>query len=188
MQIVEADRPSPFAASLAFGFVMDWLYGDDTPRAERRAALLSVDRALLDEVMGTEGGAADDDTLRAMQEILAERRGTAPSRRARTADELAHLLDRAGDLTPEELRARVAEPDEWRRGDPVVALLGSTRALAIPFPSPSGSEWRIVLTETYPRYAAALGVEAVSRVRVDAELSERDAADVLPQVLRVPGM
>ncbi|HXL87098.1 MAG TPA: DEAD/DEAH box helicase, partial [Gemmatimonadaceae bacterium] len=45
---VNTDAPSPFAASLQFGFVMDWLYGDDTPRAEQRAALLSLDRALLD--------------------------------------------------------------------------------------------------------------------------------------------
>jgi hypothetical protein len=34
---------------------MDWLYVDDTPRAEQRAAHLSLDRALLDEVMGSEG-------------------------------------------------------------------------------------------------------------------------------------
>src|SRR5690349_9271191 len=38
VRVVEVDRPSPFAASLMFGFVMDWLYVDDTPRAEQRAA------------------------------------------------------------------------------------------------------------------------------------------------------
>ncbi len=52
------EMPSPFAASLQFGFVMDWMYADDAPRAEQRAALLSLDRALLDELMGGEG--ADD--------------------------------------------------------------------------------------------------------------------------------
>ncbi|HYU51943.1 MAG TPA: helicase-related protein, partial [Gemmatimonadaceae bacterium] len=93
---VQTDAPSPFAASLQFGFVMDWLYGDDTPRAEQRAALLSIDRSLLDEVMGGEG--SDDITREAIDQTLAERRGTAPGRRARTEDELAHLLDRAGDL------------------------------------------------------------------------------------------
>ncbi len=45
IHFVQTDVPSPFAASLQFGFVMDWLYGDDTPRAEQRAALLSLDRA-----------------------------------------------------------------------------------------------------------------------------------------------
>ena len=44
MRTVETDRASPFAASLQFGFVMDWLYGDDTPRAERQAALQAVGR------------------------------------------------------------------------------------------------------------------------------------------------
>ena len=98
--------PSPFAQSLQFGFVIDWMYGDDAPRAEQRAALLSLDRALLDELMGGEG--ADDATLAVLSELLARRRGTAPGRQARDADELALLLDRAGDLTRAELEARVA--------------------------------------------------------------------------------
>ena len=37
------------------------MYADDTPRAEARAALLSLDRALLDELMGGQG--ADETTL-----------------------------------------------------------------------------------------------------------------------------
>ena len=108
---MQTDAPSPFAASLQFGFVMDWLYGDDTPRAEQRAALLSIDRSLLDEVMGGEG--SDDITLEAIEQTLAERRGTAPGRRARTDDELAHLLDRAGDLTRDEVA--IANRDGRRR-------------------------------------------------------------------------
>src|SRR5439155_2131643 len=39
---VQTEVPSPFAASLQFGFVMDWMYADDTPRAEQRAAMLSL--------------------------------------------------------------------------------------------------------------------------------------------------
>ena len=91
--------PSPFAASLQFGFVMDWLYGDDTPRAEQRAALLSLDRALLDEVMGSEG--ADPETTEAIDEVLAIRRGTAREparaerRRARGARSTAPATSRS---------------------------------------------------------------------------------------------
>ena len=102
MHDAATDIPSPFASSLQFGFVMDWMYADDTPRAEQRAAMLSLDRALLDELLG--GAAADDATLAVLEELLAIRRGTAPGRRARTADELAILLDRAGDLTLAELQ------------------------------------------------------------------------------------
>ena len=36
VRVVETDRPSPFAAGLQFGFVMDWLYADDTPTGGTR--------------------------------------------------------------------------------------------------------------------------------------------------------
>jgi ATP-dependent Lhr-like helicase len=111
LHVAATELPSPFGASLLFGFVIDHMYGDDTPRAEQRAALLSLDRALLDELMGGEG--ADDATLAVLHELLARRRGTAPGRQARDAEELAVLLDRAGDLTHAELAARVAPSLEW---------------------------------------------------------------------------
>src|SRR5687767_1236500 len=137
---VQTDVPSPFAASLQFGFVMDWLYGDDTPRAEQRAALLSLDRSLLDEVMGGDG--SDDITLEAIEQTLSERRGTAPGRRARTDDELAHLLDRAGDLNGEEVRARIATTKEGVRGDPFAELLANRRVIAIQLGSEEAKDWR----------------------------------------------
>ena len=184
IRTVETERASPFAASLQFGFVMDWLYGDDTPRAERQAALLSIDRGLLDEVMGTEG--ADEGTLEAIEQLLAERRGTAEGRKARTADELAVLLDRAGDLSVEELRARVADADGWLgANDPLAELLDAGRAFGIPFGLDDGSvEWRVVLTESIGRYAAARAPETLSRVRATSTLVEHDAEDVIPAAMR----
>src|SRR5687768_9049656 len=117
LRSAETEVPSPFAQSLQFGFVIDWMYADDAPRAEQRAALLSLDRALLDELMGAEG--ADAETLVVLDMLLARRRGTAPGRRARDVDELAVLLDRAGDLGLDELAERVAGEDEGRRSDPI---------------------------------------------------------------------
>ncbi|MEP6690836.1 MAG: DEAD/DEAH box helicase [Gemmatimonadaceae bacterium] len=187
-RIVETERASPFASSLQFSFVIDWLYGDDTPRAERRAAMLSLDRAMLDEVMGKEG--ADDDTAAAMTELVAERRGTAAGRRARSADELAQLLDRAGDITMNELRERVSPPIEWTRGDPAAELLGALRAVAIPFDVAAGAasarEWRVILTESYPRYAAAMGAPSLARVLAGESLDERDASGVVPAAMLAP--
>src|SRR5262249_21395749 len=107
LRSVTTQLPSPFAASLQFGFKMDWLYADDAPRADQRAALRSLDRALLDEWMGAEG--ADEPTLAMLDAIIARRRGTAPGSRARTADELAVLIDRASDLTVEEIRERIED-------------------------------------------------------------------------------
>ncbi|HEU4565329.1 MAG TPA: helicase-related protein, partial [Gemmatimonadaceae bacterium] len=183
VRVVETETPSPFAASLQFGFVMDWLYADDTPRAERQAALLSIDRGLLDEVMGAE---PDEETLRAMEELLAERRGTAPGRRARSADELAHLLDWAGDLSPEELRARVAPEEEWRGEDPMAALLDAGRAVGVGFPN----AWRIIPTESYPRYRAAYASDPAfgARVLAGRALEERAAAEAVPEPLRAPSV
>jgi ATP-dependent Lhr-like helicase len=182
IRTVETQIPSPFATSLQFGFVMDHMYGDDTPRAEQRVALLSLDRVLLDELMGGEG--ADDTTLAMLEELLARRRGTAPTRQARDADELALLVDRAGDLTRGELEARIAPAAEWRRGDPLSTLLASGRLFEVGMPAGSGVEPRFILVDSYPRYVAAFGDDTLALVRAGAELVPRAAAEVVPAVLR----
>ena len=182
IRTVETQSPSPFAASLQFGFVIDHMYGDDTPRAEQRAALLSLDRVLLDELMGGEG--ADDTTLAVLDELLARRRGTAPGRQARDADELAILVDRAGDLTRAELEARVAPSAEWRRGEPLFGLLASGRLIEVSPSATPEAEPRFILVDAYPRYVAAFGVDAMNTVRAGTDLSSRAAADVVPAVLR----
>ena len=179
---VHTDVPSPFAASLQFGFVMDWLYGDDTPRAEQRAALLSIDRSLLDEVMGGEG--SDDITREAIEQTLSERRGTAIGRRARTEDELAHLLDRAGDLTAEELQARIASEEEGRRGDPFSKLLETGRIVGIQLGPESTRDWRLILTETFSRYVSAFGIAQLATVKAGRHLSEQPTETAIPDVLR----
>jgi ATP-dependent Lhr-like helicase len=195
---VETDLPSPFAASLQFGFVQDWLYADDAPRAEQRAALLSLDRALLDELLGGEG--ADASTLAVLESMLARRRGTAPGTRARTADELAALIDRAGDLSTGEVAERVASLDEGRRGDPFMELLERRRAIAIDVPTGTGAPARrVILTENYARYAAAFPSSVIpvhspvipseardlQFVHAGATLDRHPAADVIPAALRV---
>ncbi len=184
IRTVQMQIPSPFAASLQFGFVMDHMYGDDAPRAEQRAALLSLDRVLLDELMGGEG--ADDTTLVVLDELLARKRGTAAGRQARDADELAVLVDRAGDLTREELVARVAPPEEWRRGEPLSTLIASGRLVQIGIPGGSGLEPRFILVDSYARYAAAFGSAALAEVRAGEGLELRVAANVIPAVLLEP--
>src|SRR5207237_99704 len=51
---VETARPSPFASSLAFAYVANFLYEGDAPLAERRAQALTLDRDLLAELLGAE--------------------------------------------------------------------------------------------------------------------------------------
>ena len=173
IHVAPTELPSPFAVSLQFGFVMDHMYGDDTPRAEQRAALLSLDRALLDELMGGEG--ADDATIAVLNELLDRRRGTATGRQARDAEELALLVDRAGDVTRAELEARVAPSTEWRRGDPLATLLDSGRLVAAQIPARDGMHDRFILIDDVPRYVAAFGPGVVVSVAAEPALTERAA-------------
>ncbi|MEX2152957.1 MAG: DEAD/DEAH box helicase, partial [Gemmatimonadaceae bacterium] len=156
IRVVQTEVPSPMAHALQFGFVMDWMYADDTPRAERAAALLSLDTALLEDLLGTPGE-LEENLSTALRELLSRRRGTEPDRRARTADELAILLDRAGDLTLAELRERVT--NQAATGEPVQDLLASGRVaeIAIPTSTGGGIERRFVLVESLPRYLSAFG-------------------------------
>ena len=49
---LDSRAPSPFAASLLFGYVANYIYDGDAPLAERRAQALSVDQAQLRELLG----------------------------------------------------------------------------------------------------------------------------------------
>src|SRR5690606_10190361 len=49
---VGTDKASPFAQRLLFGYVGNFLYDDDLPLAERRAAALTLDPELLGELLG----------------------------------------------------------------------------------------------------------------------------------------
>lgn len=183
MRDVSTAVPSPFAATLQLGFVMDWMYADDTPRAEQRAAMLSLDRGLLDELLGGEGAAADQGTLRSLEELLRLRRGTAPTRQARTADELAILLDRSGDLTVAELAERVATGAVI--GDPMSELLQSGRAIAVGIPLGNGEmEQRLILADSFPRYVAAFGDAAMATVGLGPELVPTAVTAAIPAPLR----
>jgi len=179
---VSLDAPSPMAASLQFGFVMDWMYADDTPRAERAAAMLSLDTALLEDLLDAPGE-LEGNLATALREVLERRRGTHPHRRARTADELVLLLDRAGDLTLEELRARVSDA---AIGEPLEELLREERALGVEVPREGGTELRYVLVESLPRYSAAFGPFASVAVGLDRR--EASFEEAVPRAFRSPSL
>src|SRR5690606_12575400 len=60
---VETPQPSPFAQSMLFGYVAQFLYEGDSPIAERRAAALALDPALLADLLGQSEGPALRDLL-----------------------------------------------------------------------------------------------------------------------------
>ncbi|ALE04714.1 DEAD/DEAH box helicase (plasmid) [Arthrobacter sp. ERGS1:01] len=112
LRIVETttQQPSPFARSLLFGYVASFLYEGDSPLAERRAAALSLDPALLDELLGrAELRELLDPNVIATTE--AELQRLAPDRRARGMEGVADLLRLLGPLSVAEVAARlVPEP------------------------------------------------------------------------------
>ncbi|MGE4425885.1 MAG: helicase-related protein, partial [Solirubrobacteraceae bacterium] len=149
VSIVEVETPtaSPMASSLLFDYVATYMYEGDAPNAERRAAALSLDRDLLRELLG-------QDELRelldegALQQLEADLQHRSPRTRAASADALAEVLRRVGDLTLEEVARRVAVPGrdatpdgrsvEGEAVDPPVR--DGDRAATIPDDAPPGED------------------------------------------------
>ncbi|MFT4229925.1 MAG: helicase-related protein, partial [Microbacterium sp.] len=113
-------QPSPFARDLLFGYVGAFMYEGDSPLAERRAAALSVDPALLSELLGKiELRELLDPGVVAQFELEAQR--LAPDRRARGIEGVADLLRMLGPLDAAEVAARSSSEersDETKRPEP----------------------------------------------------------------------
>ncbi len=147
---VETATPSPFARSLAFAYVARYLYDADSPAAERRAQALTLDRGLLRELLGHAELRELLDS-EAIAEVEAELGHRDDDRRARDPDELHDLLRRLGDLTREELAARVvpgADLEEWTD-----RLAEARRVTTVRV----GTEARFIAAEDAGRYRDALG-------------------------------
>ena len=102
---VDTPRASPFAQSLLFNWVATYMYEGDAPLAERRAAALSLDRELLNDLLGTEElrELLDADAIVSV-ELAAQ--CLADGRRARSTDELHDVFRRVGDLSRAEAEVR----------------------------------------------------------------------------------
>ena len=112
---IATTTPSPYARSLLFGYVAQFVYEGDSPIAERRAAALSLDQGLLAELLGRAElrELLDPEVL---TEIESELQWLAPDRRARTAEAVTDLLRLVGPLSTEEVRARAidgADVEDW---------------------------------------------------------------------------
>lgn len=108
VKLVEARTavPSPFASALVFGYVAEHLYEGDLPHAEKASSLLSVDPALLGELLGTaEIGHLLDPAI--VAEVEAQLQHTAPGWRKRGAEGVVVLLRELGPLSPSDLVERL---------------------------------------------------------------------------------
>ncbi|HEY6290459.1 MAG TPA: DEAD/DEAH box helicase, partial [Terriglobia bacterium] len=146
---VDTGAPSPFAASLMFGYVANFIYDGDAPLAERRAQALAIDQTRLRELLG-------DLDLRelldsaAVEEVERELQCLDERRRARSADGVRDLLLSLGDLSPAEIKARSASAEVAKS---IAALTHSRRVVAIPV----AGEGRYIAAEDAARYRDVVG-------------------------------
>jgi len=106
---VHTPSPSPFAQSLLFGYVAQFLYEGDSPLAERRAAALSLDPTLLADLLGREELRELLDPT-AMEQVQAQAQRLTPDRRLRGEEGAADLLRLLGPLPADELALRLQDP------------------------------------------------------------------------------
>lgn len=154
LRVVETTtpQPSPFARSLLFGYVASFLYEGDSPLAERRAAALSLDPTLLNELLGrAELRELLDPKVIAQTE--AELQRLAPDRRVRGLEGVADLLRLLGPLSVDEVAERL-EPEGGDAGAHLQALVKANRALRV---NMAGLE-RYAAVEDAARLRDALGV------------------------------
>ncbi len=147
VRLVEVTTPeaSPFARSLLFGYVAQFLYEGDSPLAERRAAALSLDSRLLSELLGQAElrELLDAEVLAELEQELQWR-----TEDRRDAEGVADALRVLGPLTSAELAERGADP-AWAR-----ELAGARRVIEVRIASVE--HWAAI--EDAGRLRDALGV------------------------------
>jgi ATP-dependent Lhr-like helicase len=150
VHVVETRKPSPFAASLLFSYVANFVYEGDAPLAERRAQALTIDQDQLRELLGEADlrELLDADAIAAVEEAA---QCLAENYRARSADGIHDLCLRLGDLSREELGRRVTSAELLTNID---RLVRSRRLLELRI----AGEKRLIAAEDAARYRDGLGI------------------------------
>ncbi|MEB2230954.1 ATP-dependent helicase [Xanthomonas campestris pv. campestris] len=153
VQIAEVTTtvPSPFAASLLFGYVAEFMYETDAPLAERRTSVFSLDSGLLGDLIGqVDLGELLDPAI--VDRIGRELQRLSPSHQAKGVEGTADLLRQLGPLTEEEVARRLSDGEQATQH--LADLRGEGRVM---FMTIAGSgHWAAV--EDAARLRDALGV------------------------------
>lgn len=170
---LESEKPSPFAASLLFSYVANYIYDGDAPLAERRAQALSIDQSQLEELLG-------DNDLRelldpvAIEEVESRLQMLDEEYHAKHDDGIHDMLLRLGDLTAAEMAARTSGTDVEHA---VARLSAARRILRIRV----AGETRHVPVEYAARYRDAFGIPLPPGL---AEAFQRPTAEPLAEIAR----
>ncbi len=148
--VVDSETPSPFAASLLFSYVASFLYDGDAPLAERRAQALAVDQSQLRELLGD---AELRDLLDAgsMDAIEQQLQRLDPQYRAKSADAAHDMLLSIGDLSEDEVLARIFN---IAGAEGFQSLIAARRVLPVRI----AGQPRYIAVEDAARYRDGLGV------------------------------
>ena len=174
VHVVETHKPSPFAASLLFSYVANFVYDGDAPLAERRAQALTIDQDQLRELLG-EADLRELLDADAIAEVEETAQCLVESHRARSADGIHDLCLRLGDLSRAELSLRVTDPSLLESVD---RLVRARRLLEVRI----AGERRLIAAEDAARYRDALGIPLPPGL--PASLMEPIAQPVLELVRR----
>ncbi len=150
VHVADTRTPSPFASSLLFSYVANYIYDGDAPLAERRAQALSIDQEQLRELMGDADlrELLDPDAIAEVEEQL---QSLGELGAARSMDGMHDLLLRLGDLAREELRRRTVSAEVF---ESLERLVRARRVLEVRMVG----EKRLIPVEDAARYRDALGI------------------------------
>ncbi|MEK6373680.1 MAG: crosslink repair DNA glycosylase YcaQ family protein [Acidobacteriota bacterium] len=146
--VADTEKPSPFAGSLLFRYVANFIYDGDAPLAERRAQALAIDQAQLRELLG-EPELRELLDADALAQLEIELQHLDERHNAKSVDGVHDLLLRIGDLSAEEIAQRFI-------GDSLAAsseLLAARRIIEVTV----AREKRFIALEDASRYRDALG-------------------------------
>ncbi|HEX7587948.1 MAG TPA: DEAD/DEAH box helicase, partial [Anaerolineae bacterium] len=110
---IETIVPSPVASGLLFNFISVYMYEWDAPKAEKQLQALSLRREVLEDLLQ---GVELRELLKpeAIAEVEVSAQHNAPGHQARSAEELALILQELGDLSTDEVFARcTGEGGAW---------------------------------------------------------------------------
>ena len=147
--VADTEKPSPFAASLLFRYVANFIYDGDAPLAERRAQALAIDQSQLRDLLG-EPELRELLDPEAIVQVEMQLQHLDERHKAKSPDALHDLLLRIGDSSDAEIGARYLGERQTAIGE----LSKSRRIIEISV----AREKRWIAVEDASRYRDAIGV------------------------------
>ena len=153
LSVVDTKAPSPFAASVLFTYVANFIYDGDAPLAEKRAQALAIDHTQLQALLGAEElrNLLDPDVIEEVERTLLRLNS---KYLVHHRDAIHDLLIQLGDLSSAELKERV-RPELRNQLENWIHTLASDRRI-IQIQIAGTSRWAAV--EDAARLRDALGI------------------------------